>query len=117
MWDSLSHSGGMQKCSPLGYNLHGIAKLLGLGALLLFLGILVYLISIAALGGFRWSFCWLLTVPFGIAIFSKALSMFSWNLAYKKGFEYDYQDREACWLENGQRVTYRWDDCENKKQD
>ncbi len=106
----------MQKCSPLGYNLHGIAKLLNLGALLLFFVVLVYLISIAALGRFHWSLCWLLAVPCAVVIFSKAISMFGWNLAFKKGFKYDYEKREACWLESGQHVTYRWNEHDNKKQ-
>ena len=107
MWDSLSQQGGMQKCSPVGYQLHGIAKLLGLGAFLLFLGIVIYLLYAAVFGGFRWSLCWLLAIPFATGIVAQALSMFGWSLAGKKGFNYDYEKREASWLENGKRVSYK----------
>ena len=107
MWDSISHRNGMQKCSPAGYLLHSIGVLLGQGAFLLFLGILFYLIYAAVSGGFSWSLCWLLVVPFAAGIVAQALSMFGWSLAGKKEFDYDYEKREASWLENGKRVTYK----------
>jgi len=49
MWDNESQRIGKKKCTPLGYNLHCIAELIGFVGLLLFLLMLVYL-------SYRWIF-------------------------------------------------------------
>jgi hypothetical protein len=108
MWDNESQRIGKQKCTPMGYNLHVIAELLGFIGLLLLLGVCVHLGYRASCNSFDKSLYWELTIPFGFAIISRALYHFSWFLASRRGFEYDYDKREASWIENGERVTYRW---------
>ena len=108
MWDNESQRIGKQKCTPWGYIFHGIAELLGFIGLLLLLGIGVYLGYRGLSGTFRASLFWLLAVPFGIGLVSQAVYHFSWVLAVKRGFEYDYDKREASWIENGERVTYSY---------
>jgi len=108
MWDNQSQRIGKQKCTPLGYVLHCFSTQLGsLGLLLLFV-LSLYLGYRAITGSFYPLLFWLLAIPFGIGITAQILFLFSWHLAYKKGFEYDYEEREASWLENGVRVTYNF---------
>jgi hypothetical protein len=33
---------------------------------------------------------------------------YSWILAERKHWSYDYENREANWIEDGQRQTYKW---------
>lgn len=108
MYDHESQRIGKQRCTPLGYRLHVIAELLGFIGLLLLLGIGVYL-------GYRWytnafhSFLlWLLIIPFALGFIGNCLYWYSWRLAVKKGFCYDYETREASWVEGGERRVYRW---------
>lgn len=108
MWDNESQRIGKQKCTPWGYALHGIAELLGFIGLLLLVGLSVYLIYRAVAQSFETSLFWLLAIPFGFAIVSQALYQFSWVLAARNGFEYDYNKREASWIEHGERVAYSW---------
>src|SRR5262249_37730317 len=37
-----------------------------------------------------------------------ALFHYSWALARRKGFRYDYDARETSWIEHGERQTYKW---------
>ena len=108
MWDNESQRIGKQKCTPMGYNLHVIAELLGFIGLLLLLGVCVHLGCRASCNSFDKSLYWELTIPFGFAIISRALYHFSWFLAYRRSFEYDNEKAEASWIENGERVTYKW---------
>ena len=109
MWDHESQRIGKQKCTPLGYALHGIADLLGLVGLLLLLGLGVYLAYKGITGGFHASLLWLLSIPFGAGLVSEVLYQISWAMASRRGFEYDYETREASWDENGERVTFKWE--------
>lgn len=106
MWDNESQRIGKQKCTPWGYTLHGVAELLGFIGLLFLFGLLVYFIYRSVAQSFESSLFWLLVIPFGVGIVSRALYQFSWDLAVRKGFSYDYDKREASWIENGERVTY-----------
>ena len=108
MWDNESERIGKQKCTRSGYALHSISDLLGLIALLLLFGIGAYLGYRGIVGTFQTRFFWLLTVPFALALIGSALYRYSWMLARKKGFHYDYETREARWIENGERQTYKW---------
>jgi hypothetical protein len=108
MWDNESQRIGKQKCTPLGSALHSLSDLIGFISLLLLFGTGVYLGYRCFVGTFHTSLLWLLTVPFGLAILGAALFRYSWMLARKKGFSYDYESREASWIENGQRQTYKW---------
>jgi hypothetical protein len=108
MWDHESERIGKQKCTPLGYWLHGLADLIGLIGLLLLLGLGVFLAYRGLSHSFHASLFWLLTIPFGVGLIGQILFLFSWSLAYRRGFEYDYEKAEASWVENGERVTYKW---------
>ena len=108
MWDNESQRIGKRKCTPLGYLLHGIAELLGFLGLLLLLGVCGYLGYKRVNNELHASLFWLLAIPFGLGLVSEAMMQVSWVLAARKGFEYDYEHREATWIEHGRRVTYRW---------
>lgn len=108
MWDNESERIGKQKCTPAGYALHGIAELIGFAGLLMLLAVLGFLSWKGLAGAFRVSLLWLLAPPLGLGIVSEALFHFSWLLARRKGFRYDYERREASWLESGERLTYKY---------
>jgi len=107
MWDHESERIGKQRCTPRGYALHAISDLIGLLGLLLLLASGAYLGYRGMVGTFRPGLLWLFAVPFGLAIVSSALFHYSWALARRKGFRYDYDAREASWIENGERQTYK----------
>jgi hypothetical protein len=110
MWDNEAERIGKQRCTPLGYAIHGISDLLGFVALLLLFGIVVYLSYRGIVGTFRGSLLWLFPIPFGLAIIGTVLYRISWVLALRRGFRYDYDTREASWMEHGQRRTYKYND-------
>jgi hypothetical protein len=64
MWDNEAERIGKQRCTPLGYALHGISDLLGFVALLLLFGIGAYLGHRGFVGTFRASLLWLFSIPF-----------------------------------------------------
>jgi multisubunit Na+/H+ antiporter MnhG subunit len=108
MWDNESQRIGKQKCTPLGYRLHCIAELLGFIGLLLLFGLIAYFVYRVIVGTFHTSLLWLLTVPFVLGLIAEAIYQFSWVLAKSKDFHYDYDTREASWLEDGRRRVYKW---------
>lgn len=110
MWDHESERIGKQKCTPLGYWLHGLADLIGFIGLLLLLGIGGYLAYRGLFQSFHASLFWLLVIPVGLGLIGQMLFRFSWSLAYRRGFEYeyDYEKAEASWVENGERVSCKW---------
>jgi hypothetical protein len=108
MWDNLSQKIGKQKCTPFGFMLHSLASSLGAVGFLLLLVLSLYLGYSLLSGNFHRSLLWLLSAPFGMGLLAQIMYMFSWHLADKRGFEYDYDRREASWLENGTRITYHW---------
>lgn len=109
MWDNLSQQIGKQKCTPFGYTLDSLARGLGFVGLLLLMAVSVYLGYRAMTGTFHASLCWWLTVPFSTGVVAEIMYQISMKLADSKGFEYDYENREASWLENGKRVTYKYE--------
>jgi len=110
MWDNEAERIGKERCTRLGYALHTISDLMGFIALLLLLGTAAYLGYRGIVGGFHASLLLLLPIPFGLAIVSSILYRFSWVVAHRRGFHYDYDSREASWLEDGQRRTYKCND-------
>ena len=115
MWDNESQRIGKQKCTPVGYTLHGVAELLGFIGLLILIGVILYLGYRAVSDTFRRSDLWLLATPIGIGFVSQVLYQFSWYLALKRGFQYDYDKREASWTENGERVTFDYRSVQSKE--
>jgi hypothetical protein len=108
MWYNESERIGKQMCAPLGYKLHGISDGLGFLGLLLFVGTLAYLAYAGFTGSFHIRLLWLLTIPLGIGIIGSMLYRYSWTLADRKQWSYDYENREASWMEDGQRRTFKW---------
>jgi len=99
----------MMRCTALGYALQAIARVLGSIGFFLFPVILIFLIGYKIVfGTFDSSLYWLFAVPFGVGFIAEILFLTAWFLAGKKDFDYDYETREASWIENGKRITYKW---------
>ena len=109
MWDNESQRIGKQKCTPVGYALHAIAELMGFIGMISLLGIVIFYLYRGITGNFHASLLWLLTIPFGVGIIAEIIFQFSWVLATKRGFEYNYETRVASWVVDGKRVTYKWE--------
>src|SRR4051794_21326326 len=95
MWDNEAERIGKQRCTRLGYALHGISDLIGFVALLLLFGLAAYLGYRDITGTFRASLFWLFSVPFILTIVGSILYRISWVVAHRRGFRYDYDSREA----------------------
>jgi hypothetical protein len=109
MWDHESQRIGKQKCTPLGYKLHGMAELLGFIGFFLLLVVLAYLGHRKQVGTFHAQLLWLIAVPFGMGLIGECLYHYSWKLAARKGFQYDSRTCEASWMEDGQKRVYKWE--------
>jgi hypothetical protein len=108
MWHHESQRLGKQKCTPAGYALHVIAEMIGFLGLLLLFGMPAFLIWQWLNDAFQAKLLWLLALPPVIGVVSEGLFQFSWWLARRKGFRYDYDRCEASWLEQGERRTYKY---------
>ena len=108
MWDSESERIGKQRCTPIGYTLHGIADLTGVVGLILLLATFGYWAWRSLAGTFHASLIWFLAVPLGLGLVSELTFRMSWWLAYRRGFQYDVDRREASWMESGQRRSYMY---------
>src|SRR5207248_404999 len=84
---------GKQQCTPAGYQLHVVAELIGFVGLLLLLAALVLLVWRWFAGTFHASLLWWLAVPFSLGMVSEGMMQYSWWLARRKGFHYDYERR------------------------
>jgi hypothetical protein len=110
MWFDEVERIGKQRCTPTGYMLQGIGDLLGFVGLLLLLGVPLYLAYRCVVSTFDWSLLWLLTVPVGVGILGSVVVGYSWSLASRKQFRYDYERRVSSWVENGAERTYTYAD-------
>jgi hypothetical protein len=110
MWFDEVERIGKQRCTPLGYAIQGIGELVGFIGLLMLLAMPVYLAYRGVVGTFHRSLLWLLAVPFAIGVIDTVIVGFSWSLAHRKQFRYDYQSRVSSWIENGQERTYTYAD-------
>jgi hypothetical protein len=108
MWHHESQRIGKQKCTAAGYALHVIAEMIGFVGLLLLFALPALLVWEWLAGRFRGEFLWPLAVPFGVGVVSEVLFWYSWWLALRKGFRYDYDRCEASWRETGTRRTYKY---------
>jgi hypothetical protein len=105
MWDNESQRIGKQKCSSKAYNLHGISDMIGfLSLLLLIFSLISYTFLSSTISTA------LLVLSIFSAFIGRMLFSYSWRLVEKKQFEYDYETRTASWVENGERVTYKYGD-------
>lgn len=108
MWDSESQRIGKMKCTPMGYKLHGISDGLGFLGLLCFIGLIIFLTVLGFRGSFKYSYLWLFLIPFCLDVLATLLHAHSWRMAEKNGFEYNFESREAGWIEDGERIVYKW---------
>jgi hypothetical protein len=106
MWFDEVERIGKQRCTPAGYALQVVGELVGFFGLLMLLGVPAYLAYRVAVGAFEWSLLWLLVVPFAIGALGSILVAFSWSLAHRKKFRYDYERRVSSWMEGGEERTY-----------
>ena len=106
MWSSEVERIGKQKCTPAGYVLHSIGDLIGFAGLLLLLALPLYLVYRGIAGTFLWSLLWFLLLPFGIGLLGLIVVGFSWHMANKKYFKYDYEKNLSTWYESGQRCCH-----------
>lgn len=109
MWSSESQRIGKQKCTPTGYLLHGVSDLIGFIATLSLLGVVIYVVYSGVTGEFRLSMLWLSLAPFAIAMVGTLLHSYSWHLADKRRFEYDYEKDVSTWVdESGVQQSYKY---------
>jgi hypothetical protein len=58
--------------------------------------------------------CQRIGMQIGMGVASEIMVQTSWAMVSKRGFEYDYENREASWVENGKLVYFRYDhNCSN----
>jgi hypothetical protein len=112
MWFDEVERIGKQRCTPFGYALQGVGELVGFSGLLTLLGMPVYLAYRGIVGSFEWSLLWLFAVPFAIGIVGRVMVEFSWWMASRKNFHYDYERRESTWIEAGEKRSYTYSDWE-----
>jgi hypothetical protein len=110
MWSDEVERIGKQRCTPVGYAIQGIGELIGFLGLLMLPGVPVYLAYRGVVGTFHWSLLWVLVVPFVIGFIDTVIVGFSWLLAYRKQFRYDYERRVSSWVDGGQERTYSYAD-------
>lgn len=110
MWDNESQRIGKMKCTPMGYNLHVLSDLIGLLGILCFVSIIVFFVVMIIKGSFRPTYFWLLLIPVSLDVVMMIVHAYSWRLASRKGFEYDYESCEASWFEGEKRITYRFEE-------
>ena len=106
MWSDEVERIGKQRCTPVGYVLHGIGELIGFSGLMMLLWVPLYLVYRGIVGTFGWSLLWLLAFPFVIGIAGSGITALSWTLAHRKQFRYDYASRVSRWVEGGKDRTY-----------
>ena len=115
MWDHESQRIGKQRCTPSGYTLHGISDLLGFVAIICLFCVPVYLVYAGIRGHFTWGMLLLLAIPFAIAIIGNIMHSYSWHLADKRHFKYDYEKCISTWVdESGNQQSYKYGDDADK---
>jgi hypothetical protein len=110
MWFDEVERVGKQRCTPLGHALQIVGELIGFLGLLLLPGVPLYLAYRGLVGAFRWGLLWLLAVPVVLGIVGSVIVGYSWSLAYRKQFHYDYERRVSSWIEGGQERAYSYAD-------
>ena len=112
IWSDEVERIGKQRCTPVGYKIQGIGELISFFGLLLLIGLPLYLAYQGFVGGFRWSLLWLLAIPFVVGVIDSFIVAFSWWMAYRKQFRYDYKCRVSRRIEGQQERKYTYADWE-----
>lgn len=109
MWDNEAERIGKMRCTPVGYALHSISDLIGLVALITLFVMPAFLVYRGVVGAFHVRLMWLLLIPFAIAFLGNLVYRFSWYLAMRRGFEYNYDSRTAKWVDKfGNPQSFRF---------
>ena len=98
MWFDEVERIGKQRCTPIGYVLQQVGEIVG------FIGLLTFFVAPAYLGFPG------LIVPIVLGILGTIMVSYSWSLASRKQFVYDYERRESSWIEAGEKRTYTFND-------
>lgn len=98
----------MLKCWKAAYYIHGYGELMGLLGLLALLGTVGHMIYMSVFVDFSHSMLWFLCLPLGMGMISETMVQASWVMVRRRGFEYDCDNRTSSWIEDGQRVTYKY---------
>jgi len=109
MWDNESERIGKRMCSPTAYKLHGISDGIGFISLLMFLCSCAYLVFRYLADTFSVSLLIFPAIPIATGFLGSILYRYSWKLVERKEWSYNYEKREASWLENGQKHKYCWE--------
>jgi hypothetical protein len=106
---------GKQRCTPSGYQLQGVGEAIeGVGCLCL-LVLLGFLVWKWFAGPFSWITLWWLMAPFALNVFGKILVDYSWTLAERKQFKYDYERRISSWVEGDQSRSFTYEDYQHEE--
>ncbi len=97
---------GKPKCSPLSYAVHNLGELIGLIGALLLLLVPLFLAYRAVVGNVSWGLLWLLLIPFTAGALGSLVIGPSWGMVARKQFKFDYERREATWLDGDERRSY-----------
>ena len=109
MWDCETERIGKRKCTPIGFALHGIAELTGFIGLLVLAAMGLFLAYRWIAGDFDAGLFWLLLIPIGVGIVSEVMFQFSWWLAMRKNFNFDYDSGTVTWDEDGVQQSFKYD--------
>ena len=108
MWSSETERLGKEKCSSIGYKLHVISELIGFIGLILLFSAIIWLICRAISSEHTFPSYWILLIPFAIGIISEIMFHYSWFLALRKDYEYDYESDTVQWIENNQKKSFKY---------
>jgi hypothetical protein len=110
IWSGEIERIGKKRCTPFGYAVQGIGELIGFFGLITLLGTPLYLMYRGVNGTFTWPLLWMMLIPLLIGTVGTVMVAFSWALARRKQFRYDYESNVSHWFEAGQTRSYTADD-------
>jgi hypothetical protein len=106
MWDSETERLEKKACTSVGFSLHVVSELIGFVGLLMLPASGVVFVWKMVVGSPKGPAGWLLAAAFGLGAVSEVMFQYSWQMARRRGFEYD--GKVASWVEKGERRTYRF---------
>ena len=111
MWSAEEERIGFQRCTAAGYQLRGIAGLIGFFGLLSLFFVPICLASMWLMGRMADSrFWWLLALPLALGFLNELLMAIVNTVADGRGFSYDYERRVASWRENDRVACFSYED-------
>ena len=108
MWDHESQRIGKQRCNPKGYQLHGISDVVGILSLLALFAFFPLKIALSKFLPSLEISNYFMFLPFITAIIGNILHSHSWKMLEDKDFHYDPENSVVTWVENNEKVTYKY---------